>query len=99
MGVFWKIGAGFGLVGSYQLKQYMGGTYNPYIADMNGKVVLVTGGNSGIGAETCKELVKLGSRVIITGRDLQKARELLKEISEAQKKAGKESDTVEFHEV
>lgn len=99
MGVFWKIGAGLGLVGSYQLKQYMGGTYNPYIADMNGKVVLVTGGNSGIGAETCKELVRLGSRVIITGRDMQKAKALLKEIREAQKEAGKESDRVEFHEV
>jgi NAD(P)-dependent dehydrogenase (short-subunit alcohol dehydrogenase family) len=36
--------------------------------DFNGKVAIVTGGNSGIGYATAKELVSRGSTVIITGR-------------------------------
>lgn len=35
----------------------------------NGKVVLVTGGNSGMGFTTAKRIVQEGGRVIITGRD------------------------------
>ncbi|TLD69692.1 SDR family oxidoreductase [Phragmitibacter flavus] len=36
---------------------------------MTGKVVLVTGGTSGIGRETAIGLVRLGARVFLTGRD------------------------------
>lgn len=35
----------------------------------NGKTVLITGGNSGIGFATAKRVVSEGGRVIITGRD------------------------------
>jgi hypothetical protein len=45
------------------------------IADntMNGKVCLVTGATSGIGAETAKQLARLGATVILVGRSADKS--------------------------
>lgn len=46
----------------------------------SGKIVLVTGGNSGMGFTTAKQIVQEGGTVIITGRDsatLQKAQQEL----------------------
>ena len=39
------------------------------VADMTGKTVVVTGGNSGIGLETAAALAGAGARVVITARD------------------------------
>lgn len=36
--------------------------------DMTGKIVVITGGSSGIGAAAARALSKLGARVVITGR-------------------------------
>jgi len=40
--------------------------------NLKNKTVLITGGNSGLGFETAKELVKKQSKVIILGKDKQK---------------------------
>lgn len=39
------------------------------MADLTGKVAVVTGGNSGIGQAAGAEMIRLGARVVISGRD------------------------------
>ena len=41
--------------------------------DLTGKVVLITGGNDGIGFETALKLARHGAKLIIACRDLRKA--------------------------
>jgi NAD(P)-dependent dehydrogenase (short-subunit alcohol dehydrogenase family) len=45
-----------------------------------GKVAIVTGGTSGIGAATCRRLVAEGATVLLTGRSQQRAEVLLREL-------------------
>ncbi len=44
------------------------------MADMQGKTVVVTGGNSGIGFETAAALAAMGARVVVTARNADKGR-------------------------
>ena len=48
--------------------------------DMTGKVVLITGGNAGIGKETAVELAVMGAQVTITARDPARGAAALAEI-------------------
>jgi len=41
--------------------------------DLSGKTVLITGGTSGLGAESARAMASKGAHVIITGRDVVKA--------------------------
>ncbi len=41
--------------------------------DLSGKTVLITGGTSGLGAESARAMAAHGAKVIITGRDMAKA--------------------------
>ncbi|MET0647498.1 MAG: SDR family oxidoreductase [Pyrinomonadaceae bacterium] len=47
---------------------------------LEGKVAIVTGGNSGIGLATAKEFSREGARVVITGRDARTLAEAAREI-------------------
>lgn len=48
--------------------------------DLSEKIVIVTGGNSGIGLETTKILAAAGAKVIVPARDIEKAKKNLKGI-------------------
>jgi NAD(P)-dependent dehydrogenase (short-subunit alcohol dehydrogenase family) len=52
------------------------------VPDMQGKTVVVTGGNSGIGFETAVALASLGARVLITARNADKGRAALAAIAQ-----------------
>lgn len=48
--------------------------------ELNGKVAVVTGGNSGIGYQTAKQFKEAGAKVVITGRDENKVKTAAKEL-------------------
>ncbi|CUA76936.1 hypothetical protein RSOLAG22IIIB_06399 [Rhizoctonia solani] len=47
------------------------------IPDLTGQVIIVTGGNSGIGRETCKALLSKNAKVYIAARSKPKADEAI----------------------
>ena len=53
--------------------------YNPY--SLKGKTILVTGASSGIGRATAIECAKLGARVVLTGRNVERLQETLSAIN------------------
>ncbi|TRM63807.1 hypothetical protein BD626DRAFT_568431 [Schizophyllum amplum] len=54
--------------------------------DLSGKVMLVTGGNSGIGKETVKALLQHNAKVYIGARSQERAEEAIKELKDITKK-------------
>jgi retinol dehydrogenase-12 len=58
------------------------------IPDLTGKVILVTGGNTGIGKETVKQLLVRNAKVYLAARSAQKANEA---IDELKNETGKEA--------
>lgn len=53
--------------------------------NLEGKLFIVTGANTGLGFETTKGLVKRGATVILACRNLEKANEAIKKIREETK--------------
>src|SRR5580698_1919217 len=49
---------------------------------MQGKTVVITGGNSGIGLETAAALASMGARVLVTARNADKGRTALATITQ-----------------
>jgi NAD(P)-dependent dehydrogenase (short-subunit alcohol dehydrogenase family) len=49
--------------------------------DLKGKIAIVTGGGTGIGLETVKTLSKAGATIIVPARDVEKAKQNLKGVS------------------
>ena len=56
--------------------------YQPAPHSMDNKVVVITGGNAGLGLESSKRLAKAGATVIFTSRDNNKGKTALNEINE-----------------
>ncbi|MEK9868397.1 MAG: SDR family oxidoreductase [Gammaproteobacteria bacterium] len=52
------------------------------MTDLNGKRILITGGNSGIGVVAARELASMGAEVVLACRDSEKTTEALKVIGE-----------------
>ena len=63
--------------------------------DLSGKVVIVTGGNSGIGYETCRALAFHGAQVIMASRDLDKSKAAVEQIVSERVSNPLRSDTFE----
>jgi len=56
------------------------------IPDLTGKVVIVTGGNSGVGKETCKALLSKNAKVYMASRNKDKADAAIAELKEVTRK-------------
>ncbi|XP_077139049.1 retinol dehydrogenase 13 isoform X2 [Ranitomeya variabilis] len=65
---------------SVLLKDYVGGGPCPSKVKIEGKTVIVTGANTGIGKETALELANRGGRIIMACRDMGKCEDAAREI-------------------
>ena len=61
--------------------------------DLSGKVVLVTGGNSGIGFEMIKSLLKKNAKVYLASRSRQKGEEAIRALKD---ETGKTADFLQL---
>ncbi|KAJ7896597.1 NAD-P-binding protein, partial [Mycena leptocephala] len=57
------------------------------LPDLSGKTVLVTGGNTGIGYQTVKQLLLKNAKVYLAARSPEKASEAIKQLEEETKKS------------
>lgn len=64
--------------------------------DLVGKLVLVTGGTSGLGEETARAMAAKGAHVILTGRNMPKAEAVVAKIKESTGNANVEAMEVEL---
>eukprot|EP00282_Hemiselmis_andersenii_P016758 CAMPEP_0114128890 /NCGR_PEP_ID=MMETSP0043_2-20121206/11182_1 /TAXON_ID=464988 /ORGANISM="Hemiselmis andersenii, Strain CCMP644" /LENGTH=325 /DNA_ID=CAMNT_0001222127 /DNA_START=38 /DNA_END=1015 /DNA_ORIENTATION=+ len=61
--------------------------------NLEGKTILVTGGNSGIGLVCCKQFAKQGATVVLTSRNLEAGNKCAEECNAEAAKAGKSNKT------
>ena len=70
---------------SYLALDYFGGGKCYSDAKMDGKTVVITGCNTGIGKETARDLSKRGAKIIMACRNLELAEKAAEEIRESTK--------------
>ena len=63
-------------------RRYIGGGVCRSQARMDGKTVLITGANAGIGKETAIDLARRGARVIMACRDMKRGEDALNDVAE-----------------
>ena len=63
-------------------RRYFGGGVCTSQVRMDGKTVLITGANTGIGKETAIDLARRGARIIMACRDMKKGEDALNDIAE-----------------
>uniref|UniRef100_A0A3Q3WK15 Uncharacterized protein n=1 Tax=Mola mola TaxID=94237 RepID=A0A3Q3WK15_MOLML len=78
-------------VGLLCVKKWMAGPSCRSKARLDGKTVLITGGNAGIGKETAVDLAGRGARVILACRDMDRANKAAQEV---RKRSGNENVVV-----
>jgi len=61
----WAIGIGATLVSAAFLKNYYNGGWNYHSPDLAGKIIVITGGNTGLGFEAASKFATLNPKAII----------------------------------
>lgn len=67
-------------VGLFGLKKWMAGGVCHSKARLDGKTVLITGANTGIGKETAVDMARRGARVILACRDMDRANKAAEDV-------------------
>jgi FlaA1/EpsC-like NDP-sugar epimerase len=61
----WAIGLGVSLLGATLLKKHFNGGWNYNNPSLSGKVIVITGGNTGLGFEAATKFASLNPKAII----------------------------------
>lgn len=80
--------AGSALAALVLTKKYFAGSSNPAERDLHGKVIMITGGTSGIGAVTAIEIAKRGAQVILLTRQPASDPFIVELVDDIREKAG-----------
>lgn len=80
-------------VGLFGLRRWLAGGVCWSKVRLDGKTVLITGGNTGIGKETAVDMAKRGARVILACRDMSRAHKAAEEV---RKRSGNGNVTVKM---
>ncbi|KLU86280.1 retinol dehydrogenase 13 [Magnaporthiopsis poae ATCC 64411] len=80
--------AGGALAALVLTKKYFSGSSNPAERDLHGKVIMITGGTSGIGAVTAIEIAKRGGQVILLTRQPASDPFIVELVDDMREKAG-----------
>ncbi|CAL1535679.1 unnamed protein product [Lymnaea stagnalis] len=78
--VYYCIAAVTTLGALFFFRQYVKGPAYKGKEKLNGKTVIITGANTGIGKETAKDLARRGGRIILACRDIERANQARDEI-------------------